>query len=611
MAMRSIHAFLVRALGSRRAAWLAAALGFLLFAPALTFGLQFDDLNHRATLRPIEGLSELERSPLDLFVFVDGNPETARALIDRGLSPWFVDEHLRLSFFRPISGLSHAVDFWLWPEQHWLMHLHSLLWYVALVLVAAACYRRLLAPAWVAGLAMLLYAIDDAHLFPAAWLANRNAVLGGVFGFLALVFHDRWRRDGARAAAALAPVSLLLGLLSNEGAVAMGGYLLAYALFLDRGTRVERLCSLLPGAAVGLLWAAAYAGLGHGAAGSGLYIDPLGEPLRFARAVIERAPILLFGQWAFPGADLHGVLSARAGRTMWLAAVGLVAVIAALLAPLVRRDRTARFWALGATLALLPVCANFPSNRLLIFVGLGSMGLLAQYLAALRQPETWRRLRSKIVFGVLIFVHVVLALLGTVTSFRQMVSLSETYHTMASTLPADEAVRRQRLVIVNSPSALSSLYAFLIYAIEGLPLPERALILAPTVYEIEVERLDAHTLAVRPRGGLLLPPGLPPDGDDTAQPPLDVRYAFQQLDQVFRGPERPFTRGQTMPLTGVTIEIAELGAHGRPTEIRFRFAEPLESPSLRWLTWTARGYEPFTPPPAGSRVTIPAPVLAL
>jgi hypothetical protein len=614
IAMRTFPALLTRALGARCVPWLAAVLGFLIFAPALALDLQFDDFSHRVALRPIAGLEQFARSPLDLFVFVDGNPELTRVATDRGLWPWFVNQDLRLSFLRPLSGLSHGLDFGLWPDHPWLMHLHSLLWYAALVLVAALCYRRLLAPAgpaWVAGLAALLYAIDDAHLFPVAWLANRNAVIGGFFGVLALLAHDRWRRDGSRAAAALAPVALLAALLANEGAVAVGGYLLAYALFIDTGTRAQRWRSLIPGALVGVLWAAAYTLLGHGASGAGLYVDPVGEPLRFVRVVVERAPLLVWGQWAFPLADLHGLLSEPAARAMWLAALGLMVVLAVLLAPLVRRDRVARFWALGMVLALLPACGTFAANRLLIFVGLGGMGLLAQYLAWLRAPEAWRRLRHRVVFAWLLAVHVVLALLGVVVGFQQIGSLSRLYQHMADTLPADEALRQQRLVIVGSPSALSSLYAFLIHAIDGRPLPDRALLLAPTVHELEVYRVDAHTLAVRPRGGLLLPPGRAPDGDGAAQPVLDVRYAFQQLDQVFRGPGLSFARGEVISLTGVTIEIAEVGAHGLATEIRFRFDEPLESPWIRWVTWTDGGYVPFALPAIGATVTLPAPAISL
>jgi hypothetical protein len=590
---------------------MVAALGFLLFAPALTLGLQLDDYAHRAALHPVAGLEELTRSPLELFAFMDGDPERARAGMDRGLSPWYMDPGLRLSFFRPLSGLSHALDFGLWPEQPWLMHLHSLLWYAALVLAAALCYRRFLAPAWVAGLAALLYAVDDAHMFPAVWLANRNALIAGCFGILALVAHDRWRRDGSRPAAVLAPLCLLAGLLANEGATAIGGYLLAYALFIDTGTRVQRWGSLIPGALVGMGWAAAYTLLGHGASGSGLYADPVGEPLRFVQLVVERAPLLIWGQWTFPGADVVTVLSERGARALWLGAVALLVVLVLLLVPLLRRDRTARFWTLGAVLALVPACGMIPSNRLLIFAGLGGMGLLAQVLVWLRAPEAWGRLRHRFVFVVLVVVHLVFAPLGVLAGYRQLDSLGQLGHRMADTLPADEAVQRQRLVIVNAPSALSSFYSFVMQAFEGRRLPDRVLLMASTVQEVEVRRIDGQTLAVCPRGGLLLPPGHPVEGSEAEQPVFDVRYGLQSLDLLFRAPAQRFVRGERIELTGVTIEIAELGAHGRPTEIWFRFIEPLESPSLRWVTWTDDGYRPFVLPAIGQSVTIPAPAIAL
>jgi hypothetical protein len=50
--------------------------------------------------------------------------------------------------------------------------------------------------------------------------------------------------------------------------------------------------------------------------------------------------------------------------------------------PLLRRSATARFWGGGMALALVPACATLPANRLLFFVGLGGMGLLAEFLTS-------------------------------------------------------------------------------------------------------------------------------------------------------------------------------------------------------------------------------------
>lgn len=46
---------------------------------------------------------------------------------------------------------------------------------------------------------------------------------------------------------------------------------------------------------------------------------------------------------------------------------------------------------------------------------------------------------------------------------------------------------------------------------------------------------------------------------------------------------------------------------GRPFTVRFRFAVPLEDPSLRWLQWKDNRFIPFTPPAVGQTVTLPGP----
>lgn len=45
--------------------------------------------------------------------------------------------------------------------------------------------------------------------------------------------------------------------------------------------------------AIGALWWVACKQMEYGAVGSGWYIDPGAEPMRFAQAVIERTPLLL------------------------------------------------------------------------------------------------------------------------------------------------------------------------------------------------------------------------------------------------------------------------------------------------------------------------------
>ena len=77
---------------------------------------------------------------------------------------------------------THWLDYQLWPDAPWMMHAQSLVWLAGTVLIAGLLYRRIEAVPWVAGLAVLLYAVDDARAAPASWIANRNALVASVFG---------------------------------------------------------------------------------------------------------------------------------------------------------------------------------------------------------------------------------------------------------------------------------------------------------------------------------------------------------------------------------------------------------------------------------------------
>jgi len=359
-----------------------AGLAVLLCLPSLWLGWQADDFMHRASLLRLREFPEIVRPPWDLFRFMTGVPAENLQMIDAGLLPWWTHERMKGALLRPLTCLTHWLDYQLWPDSAWLMHVHSLAWFGGVVALAAVFYRRMIATPFVAGLAALLFALDDAHGIPASWLANRNATTAMFFGLLTLLAYDRWRRDGWAPGAWLAPAALLLAVLSGEAAVATGGYLLAYAMFIDPAPRARRWLALLPCTTVGAVWWLSYKLLGYGVAGSEFYVDPGTNPLRFVAAALERAPLLLWGQWATPPCEGYVILSQDAARVAWWAVVILLGLLAAVIWPTVRKDAVARFWCVGMLLAVVPMCATLAGDRLLFFVSLGGAGLLAQFLAA-------------------------------------------------------------------------------------------------------------------------------------------------------------------------------------------------------------------------------------
>jgi len=598
-----------RLLGHRGLPLFVAALAVILCISSLWLGLQNDDHVLRLVLSDPPLDPEWTRSPLNVFSFVDGDEKLIRRAVEEGRIPWWTHPKLKLAFLRPVTSLTHWVDFRIWPNQPWLMHIQSLLWFAGAIVAAALFYRRLLVPAWVAGLAALLFAVDDAHGMPAVWLANRNASIGVLFGLVALIAHDRWRRDGWRPGAFIAPFALLLGLLAGEIALAAGGYLLAYALFLDKDTRSRRFASLVPSGVAGAAWWVAYRSLGYGAAGSGVYIDPGANPIEFTASVVERLPVLLFGQWVFPS-GLYLMFSQNAGRIFWLVAIVSLAVIALLLLPILRRDRVARFFALGMVLSLVPASATFPDDRLLFFAGFGGMGLLAQLLAAVGQRADWvpssriRRLPLTAAFWAFVVIHLVFAPLGLATTTAKVRTFGEIIDRAASSLPSDPAVTDQLALIVNTPTAFISFYGPLVQALQGRPVPNRTLILGSGIYPTTIFRPSRHVLAIRPDGGYLPVLGSPRPGHEASQPAFHPAYFFPMLDHLYRD-ATPMRVGDRVGYGGAIVEIAEVSEDGRPIEVRVHFNVDLEDSSLRWLQWKGGVYVPFEPPAVGETVVLP------
>jgi hypothetical protein len=442
-------------------------------------------------------------------------------------------------------------------------------------------------PAWLAGFAALLYAIDDGHAMPVGFLANRNVLISTVFGVTAMLAHDCWRRDGRRWGAAVAPVCLLLSLLAKEAGIATCAYLFAYAVVFDRARWGRRLLSLVPYFLVVASWRAVYTGLGHGVAHAGLYVDPLHEPIRFILSLPERIPVLLLGQFAAPPAEISLILNNFYARLHWIGAVVVVAVLFVVMVPLVRRDRVARFWAIGMLLALLPICTTFPADRLLLFVGIGAMGLVAQLFRAVVDRSDgvppgplWRGMAVS-VLAPLLLMHVVVAPIALAVRSALPVG-PKRFERFNIVLPPDPRIAEQVLVVVNPPSVLHCAHFMVENEQRGRPVPLRARFLAPGMQSVTLDRPSADTLVIRPENGFLA-------------------WIFEEL---FRNGAFPLYVGQRIELTGTTVEITAMTADGRPAEARFQFDVPLEDPSLYWMRWKTDRFVPFTPPGIGERVEL-------
>ena len=579
-------------LGARRAPWVIVIVGLALAAPALTAGFTADDHLHRVLSRSETGIAGLPSRPLDLFVFADGDPAHNTLLRDAGLFPWWTDLSLKLSFFRPISSATHALDHALWPDSATAQLAHNLLWHALALLVVWLVFRRFIAARWIAVLALALYAFDDARGPVVGWIANRNALIALALAIPVLLAHDRWRRDGWTPGRWVGPLLLAVALGAGESSLAILAYVGAHALWLDRGTWRARALALAPYLVVVIAWRVVYVHLGYGVAGSGIYLDPGATPAAFAAAAGVRIPFLLLGQLGLPWSDLASLYPVIGAVPVMLAvAFATIGAVGFACARLVWRDPVSRFFATGMLLAAVPIASTFPADRLLGFVGIGAMGLVAQLIAAAVRDRAQlgdgrlRRAACVIVAVAMVLVHVVLAPPLLVLRSRSMVAVARVIDRADAGVPSDPGVTGKTVIIAATPSDALAGYIPIMRASRGQPRPAHLYWLATSSTAVTFERVDARTLRVLPTGGLL-------------------RY---ELDRMMRSPhDRPFAAGDRLALPGMTLTIEGVTADGRPSSVLAQFAVPLDDPSLIWLRWEGHSYVPYHLPAIGARETLPA-----
>ena len=606
-----------RVLENRYAPLVIAGIAAVIMLPALNAGLIQDDLFHRIRLvepsqlpKQLSGTGmippdagELSAALRDMHSFSRTQQDTDK-LMESGLSPWWTSKNWRFANWRPLDSFTHWLDYRLFPDSPLLMHLHNIIWFTAVVFLLAILYRQFMTPVWMATLAALLYTIDDSNYFPAMWIANRNLLLALFFSILTLLLHHRWREHNSLAAGVAAPFTLLLSLLSTEAGIATFAYLFAYALIIDRSSRRERLVSLAPGLIVVAAWRMIYNGLGYGAIASGFVIDPGREPMRYAQAVLERAPVLLSGQWGGTPAEMLNIFSEYAGALYLLAAMLYLTLILLVFLPLLHKNRVALYWFVGMLLCVLPICASIPMNRNLLFVAIGAFGVMAQFIGGLFAGENWTvksrfwRVPAWILCVTLIFVHVGFTIVSRARAPKTVSFFFDTVYSTIEVDPADDLTSKT-LVVVNAPNPMLFLGMPLFRAYWNEPLPERTRLLAPAFAPLKITRTGDKTLLIEAQTGNIL-------STDKSRKDFKPNFAnfYYHFNSLFRPKYMPFKAGEKTALSDMSAEVISVDTDGQPTKVRYDFDVSLNDPSLRWLQWNWKGsgfgsYSIFKIPPIG------------
>jgi len=582
---------------------LCIALGIVLRWPAMDAGFRSDDYVQMAA---VQGEFPAPRTAWDLFRFDGATAEDAQALIDDGYHPWWTSPRLRLSMWRPLSSLLMAGDHALLGPSPFLHHLHSLLWWVALCVVAAWVFHMLL-PGRVAMLATLVFAIDEAHSIPLAWLANRSTLVACAFGFLALGLHIRWHRSGGGRVRWGSVAATVLSLAAGEYALSALVYLWAFSA-LDATRPVS---SRVRAAAPTFLCACAYLGLrtatGHGVSSSGFYIGPASDPLRFAAAALDRLPVLwgdaLLGMpsayWT-QGAPLRAEMLSLLGVERFRALpdwhsfqvtfgvlsvlVGYAAVRAVARAAPAQRDGHA-LWALalGALLSVIPAGGSLPNDRLLIGMALGVSAVVGLFAGGLiERVRSGPRMAPALVLSLIAFVHVGLATTRTRASSHGFARTSGALRdwSLAAAIPPQPIAAQTDIYIVSAGDFTTAANLPWVRDGHGASRPRSYRRLSGASHAHDLHRTGDRTLEITV---------------------LSSNLGSTFRGSLYRGSDEPIGPGTRFALRGLDVEVLA-SIDGNPYRMRFVFDRSLDDPTLLLLQARRDGLVPLSPPAVGEHV---------
>lgn len=576
---------MVRLLAAQRLPWLAALVGCVLCVTAVGNHLALDDYWLGLATQRVSHFPWLVRRGFDLFTFTTGRPEDNLGLMAHGvLLPWWTQPDLKIAFFRPIASATHHLDFALWPDTPRAMYVHSLVWLGAAIVAVAHLFRRIEGASASAGLATILYATDDARAPLVAWISNRNALIATTFGALAIATHVRARNSNNVWLTFVAAAFLLLGLLSGEIALGTTAYLGAYALLVDAAPIRTRLRALAPHAVVLLVWFFYYLAHGFGARGSGAYLDPLAEPLRFAVHLPGRFLILLQGQFGVIPSDLAFLGPNHYIPVLLVGAALTVALVVYLAMPLLRTDPLARFWILGTLGAALPVACSFSSDRLLSMVGIGGSALSARIIV-LGWASVSPRIGEMRRFATTGFavVHMLVAPIAVPFRAAQIRVLSNALDVASHKLDDIGAIENKTVVILNAPSAIFATYLQAQRAFRNQPLPAHLYLLSTADTALEVDAKGPSDFCVRPLSGFL----------------------HSSTDQHYRAQLRGLEPGARIDLPALQVEIVRATRDGRPAEARF-LLDPSKMAQYELITWKDGRFATIDLLKPGEKLALPA-----
>jgi hypothetical protein len=222
------------------------------------------------------------------------------------------------------------------------------------------------------------------------------------------------------------------------------------------------------------------------------------------------------------------------------------------------------------------------------------MGLLAQLWVGFLGRAVWipsrtlPRVLAHAFVGASAFMHLFLSplLLPLAT---QSVAFTRPINPALAALSTDAELGKQTLLFLSAPEYF---YVKLIPVLRALAHQPPVAAIHTLSYgrvATNVSRVDASTLEVAYQGGIL--------SDITSQ--------------LYRRSDLRMRVGERFDYTGVEVEVLAIEPDGRANRVQFRFAQDLDDPTLRTMSWSGDAFIATRLPPIGRSIHVPPAPLPL
>ncbi len=407
---------------------------------------------------------------------------------------------------------------------------------------------------------------------------------------MGLHLHLRWREDGWRPGAWLAPPVFAIGLGASETALAVLAYVLAYELFGATGDRRQRLRASAPAIGLATVYVAVYKAAGFGSQGFGVYLDPFGAPVEFLIELPRHVAALLAGLLTGFPASLW--ISGEGEYQVPLVVIGAVA--AAVMAWGLRRvwphldaerRRGLAWWLAGGLASIAPVALVLPSDRQVQVPAIGFSVAFAVLIEFAWQrfrgtADRYRRVAAAALGAALLLVHFAFAPISRVARQLALIEVNATIDELSATLDdVPFSAGRQRMVLLNSTDLFLSIYPPIRHAFRR-PVEIDWDVLSGAPFDHRVTRVGSRTLVVEPVGGQLL---------DTS------------TERLLGSPR--YVPGDVVHGRVFDVRILEVNDRG-PTRVAYDFRNDLDDPSFHLLMLRDGALRKISPPAVGASLLV-------